>query len=57
MKTNAMRILESLGIDYTVHTYEVDEDHLDAIHASAAAGLDPERVYKTIVMRNTDREV
>ena len=52
-----MRILESLGIDYTVHTYEVDEDHLDAIHASAAAGLDPERVYKTIVMRNTDREV
>ena len=57
MKTNAMRILESLGITYKVHTYEVDEEHLDAIHASQAAGLDPERVYKTIVMRNTDREI
>ncbi len=57
MKTNAMRILESLGISYSIHTYEVDEDHLDAIHAAHTAGLDAERVYKTIVMRNTEREV
>ena len=57
MKTNAMRILESLGISYSIHTYEVDEEHLDAIHAARTAGLDPERVYKTIVMRNTEREI
>ena len=57
MKTNAMRILESLGISYTVHEYEWDEEHLDAVHASQKAGLDPERVYKTIVMRNSDREL
>ena len=57
MKTNAMRILESLGIEYKVHTYEFDEEHLDAVHAAASAGLDPERVYKTIVMRKTAREV
>lgn len=57
MKTNAMRILDSLSIQYDVHHYEWDEDHLDAIHASESAGLDPDRVYKTIVMRNTDKEI
>ena len=57
MKTNAMRILESLSIPYEVHTYEWDEDHLDAVHAAESAGLDPERVYKTIVMRNSAKEI
>ncbi len=56
MKTNAMRILESLGIDYKVHTYEFDEDHLDAVHAADSAGLPAERVYKTIVLQNTAKE-
>lgn len=57
MKTNAMRILESLSIPYTVHTYQFDEDHLDAIHAARSAGLDPERVFKTIVMRNSENQI
>ena len=57
MKTNAMRILESLSIPYTVHTYQWDEDHLDAVHAAESAGLDAERVYKTIVMRSSTKEV
>ena len=57
MKTNAMRILESLSIPYKMHTYQFDEDHLDAIHAAESAGLDPERVFKTIVMRNSDNQI
>ena len=57
MKTNAMRILENLSIPYTIHTYEWDEEHLDAIHASESAVLDPEKVYKTIVMRNSDNQI
>lgn len=57
VKTNAMRILESLSIPYTVHTYEWDEEHLDAIHAANSAGLELERVYKTIVMRNSERNL
>lgn len=56
MKTNAMRILESLKIDYKVHTYSFDEDHLDAVHAAESAGLPIERVYKTIVMQNQSKE-
>ena len=57
MKTNAMRILESLSIPYEIHQYEWDEEHLDAIHAAESAGLELERVYKTIVMRNSDKDV
>ncbi len=56
-KTNAMRILESLGIEYEVHSYDWDEEHLDAVHASASAGLPSEQVFKTIVMQNSDNEV
>lgn len=57
MKTNAMRILESLSIPYSIHTYEYDEENLDAVHAAKSAGLDPEKVFKTIVLRNSRNEV
>lgn len=56
-KTNAMRILESMGIPYEVKTYEWEDEHLDAVHASEAAGLDPEQVFKTIVLKNVRNEV
>ena len=50
-KTNAMRILDSLKIKYSAHEYEVDENDLSGIHLSASAGLDPDRVFKTIVAK------
>ncbi|MDY0288365.1 MAG: Cys-tRNA(Pro) deacylase [Sphaerochaeta sp.] len=56
-KTNAMRILDSLGIGYEVLTYEWDEEHLDAVHASSSSGIPSEQVFKTIVMQNSDNEV
>lgn len=56
-KTNAMRILESLGIEYEVLSYEWDEEHLDAVHASQTTGLLPQQVFKTIVMQDTDKAV
>jgi Cys-tRNA(Pro)/Cys-tRNA(Cys) deacylase len=56
-KTNAMRILDSMGIEYEVLTYEWDEDHLDAVHASKNAGIDPQQVFKTIVMQDSDNTV
>ncbi len=52
MKTNAMRILENLTMDYEVFSYEWDEDHLDAVHLARANGLRTEEVFKTIVMRS-----
>jgi Cys-tRNA(Pro)/Cys-tRNA(Cys) deacylase len=56
-KTNAMRILESHHIPYDCGTYEVDEEHLDAVTAAGKLGLDPERVFKTIVMRTDSNEI
>lgn len=57
MKTNAMRILESLGIEYEIYEYEWDEEHLDAMHIAKNAHIDPEHVFKTIVMRSSDKHI
>ena len=51
-KTNAMRILDGLGIKYSVTGYDVDPDNLDALSAASKLGISPECIFKTIVMRN-----
>ena len=58
MKTNAMRILDSLGIAYEVLEYPIsDETNEDiALYSSRVLGLPTEVVYKTIIMENTSRE-
>lgn len=57
IKTNAMRILDNLNIDYDIVTYEVDENNLDAIHAADSANLQIECVYKTIVLQSVDKGI
>lgn len=56
-KTNAMRILETAGVAFEPLEYAVDPDNLDAMTASAKAGLDPDTVFKTIVMRTDSNEI
>lgn len=48
-KTNAIRILESKGINYSSSEYEVDENALDAISVAKKIGAEPEMVFKTLV--------
>jgi Cys-tRNA(Pro)/Cys-tRNA(Cys) deacylase len=48
VKTNVIRLLESHHIAHTVHVYETDE-HFDAEAAAHKLGVDPERVFKTLV--------
>lgn len=50
-KTNAARILDGLGIDYDIKTYEVDESDLSAVHVAQVSGLDIEMIFKTLVAR------
>ena len=50
MKTNAARILDSLGIRYELRDYEVGDD-LGAESVAAKVGLPPEQVWKTLVVR------
>ena len=51
MKTNAARLLDSLGIAYQIREYEVDEDDLSAESVARKVGLPPEQVFKTLVAR------
>lgn len=51
MKTNAVRILDTLGIPYQLLNYEVDPTDLAAERAAQKVGLAPEQVFKTLVVR------
>lgn len=54
-KTNAARLLDSLGLDYEIREYECDEN-LDAIHVAQSIGMDIADVYKTIVCECDNKE-
>lgn len=51
MKTNAIRLLDTLAIPYEIREYEVDENDLTAPSVAAKVGLPPEQVFKTLVAR------
>ncbi len=51
MKTNATRILDSLGVRYSVKEYEVDPNDLAAESVAAKVGMPAEQVFKTLVVR------
>jgi Cys-tRNA(Pro)/Cys-tRNA(Cys) deacylase len=51
MKTNAVRLLESLGLHYELREYEVDPDDLAAETVAAKIGMAPEQVFKTLLAR------
>ncbi len=50
-KTNAVRLLDSLGVRYELREYEVDPDDLAAETVARKVGLPPEQVFKTLVAR------
>lgn len=51
MKTNAVRILESLGISFELRSYDVDPDDLSADTVARKVGMPIDQVYKTLVCR------
>ena len=51
MKTNAVRLLDQLGVRYELREYEVDPDDLTAETVARKVGLPPEQVFKTLVAR------
>ena len=48
-KTNAARLLDTLGIPYELRSYEVDPDDLTAISVARKIGFPPEQVFKTLL--------
>ena len=50
-KTNAVRLLERLGVPFELREYEVDPDDLAAETVARKVGLPPEQVFKTLVVK------
>jgi len=48
-KTNAARLLDSLGVKYTLRQYPVDENDLSALAVARKIGMPPAQVFKTLV--------
>jgi Cys-tRNA(Pro)/Cys-tRNA(Cys) deacylase len=50
-KTNAVRLLERLGVPFELRQYEVDHDDLTAETVARKVGMPPEQVFKTLVAK------
>jgi len=50
VKTNAIRILESIGVRHSVHEYDISDGKVDGISVALKICKDIEYVYKTLVL-------
>ena len=48
-KTNAIRQLESAGINHIIREYDISDGKVDGISVAEKIGKEPERVFKTLV--------
>jgi len=51
VKTNAVRVLDRLGIKYELREYEVDPNDLSAQTVAVKIGIPPEQLFKTLAVR------
>jgi len=56
-KTNAIRILDSLNIEYEVLTYECEDGKIDGVSVAHKTGQNPEAVFKTLVSVGHSKEL
>ena len=56
IKTNAVRVLDRLGIRYELREYEVDPGDLSAGTVAAKIGIPPEQLFKTLAVEG-DRKI
>jgi len=55
-KTNVMRALDQKKIPYTAHSYPHGEDAVDGVTVARLTGLDPARVFKTLVTQGASKK-
>ena len=55
-KTNAMRILDSMNINYDYMTYECEDGKIDGVSVAHKTGQNPEAVFKTLVAAGHSKE-
>lgn len=56
VKTNAVRLLDVKKIKYTLREYDAPEGFLDGVSVAKATGIEPERVFKTLVTQGASKE-
>lgn len=56
-KTNAMRILDSLNIEYEYFEYDINDGKIDGISVADKVGEKREIVFKTLVTIGADKEL
>ncbi len=56
-KTNVMRLLEQKKISYTAHEYPHSDEPVDGVTVAKLTGQDPEKVFKTLVLRGNSKAV
>ncbi|KKK38036.1 cysteinyl-tRNA(Pro) deacylase [Mesobacillus campisalis] len=56
-KTNAMRLLDSKKIPYSVHSYDNKDGKIDGVSVAAKIGKEPGQVYKTLVAQGKSKEL
>lgn len=56
IKTNAVRLLDLKKADYKLYEYDAPDGFLDGVSVARATGIEPERVFKTLVAQGVSRE-
>lgn len=56
-KTNAMRILEGMNIEYDYMSYESEDGKIDGVSVANKTGKNPETVFKTLVSIGHSKEL
>ncbi len=56
VKTNAVRLLDLKKVDYILREYEAPGGFLDGVSVARATGIEPERVFKTLVAQGASGE-
>ena len=54
-KTNVYRIFDKEKLPYTPHTYEHDEGAVDGMTLAGLLGIDPAKIFKTLVTKGADK--
>ena len=55
-KTNAMRILDTAAINYSVRSYPVTTEQTSGVATAEILGISPETLFKTIVLHAGPKE-
>ena len=57
IKTNAMRILDKINIEYDIITYDKRDDKIDGVSVAKKIGRDEKYLYKTIVTKGASLNI